>query len=205
MHSKVLLVIQISKGSICKLHLSALGSYSHHDHSIKRVKFSDTLVSDAEDLRIQIWTDISDDTRPDNSTDGTISRRIRALSQYIDGDETLSKTPCSRIYMFCHGLIYVLLITSHIKMDLISEGDGKSRHPVLNQLSLTPNIEKGYSSIPLRVIRPSSRQFAAWPLDNHDIRYVDQDTPKFTECQSITLEFYSKASKSTRLLGWNDS
>ena len=88
------------------------------------------------------------------------------------------------------------LVTDRVKLETVTEGDRRNRHTALTKITLSPNTDKGYSAIPFRIIRPSIGRHAGLRLDHEGMRTYDQDTPKFTECRSITLKFNSKTSKS---------
>jgi hypothetical protein len=78
---------------------------------------------------------------------------------------------------------------------MVIEGDRRHRRTAVTKLALLPNNDKGYSVIPFRIIRPSVGRHAGLRPDHDGQRILDQDTPKFTECRSITLTFNSKTSE----------
>jgi hypothetical protein len=80
--------------------------------SIKSARFSGTLIPDTKDLRVQVWTEIQPTLPEGEGRSSTLSASNDSASKQPSLDannEAMSKSPCSKLYMFSEDQIYVIL------------------------------------------------------------------------------------------------
>jgi hypothetical protein len=153
-------------------------------------------------IKIQIWTDAKELNRA--SDPATISRSdssgpVSPRHREIPLDSSESDIEEAKIYLFSQNCIYVLFISDRIVATKQTAPKKTFSRSLPTTLLLTPNKSKGVNSIRVRVIEGTSQIPAGISLDPSSFRFSDQDTPAYTDFQSIQIEFATKDSQCSSL------